>query len=72
MKVKLKIIGKASAGNRRVLERNVAPVLRGDERSDEYVCGECGTVLAREIGRSLAKYKDIVMRCPRCGQYNEF
>ena len=72
MKVKLKIITKPFGDDRRVLEPNVAPVLRGDKRSDDYICGKCGTVLAREIGRSLKKYMDIVMRCPRCGQYNEF
>ncbi len=69
MRIKLKIIPKPSEGTRTVIESKVSPAFKGEGGSD-YICGNCGTVLAEKIRRG--QIKNIVVYCPKCGQYNEF
>ena len=67
--MKLCIIPKPAEGSRTVIESKVNPAFKGEGDSD-YVCGNCETILAEKIRRG--QIKNIVVRCPKCGQYNEF
>jgi len=69
VKIKLAIISKPPEGTRTVIESNASPAFKGEGDSD-YICGNCGAILAEKIRRG--QIKNIVVRCPKCGQYNEF
>jgi len=69
MKIKLEIILKPSEGTRTVMEPKVVPAYNGDGDTD-YICGKCGALLADKIRKG--QVQNIVVRCPKCGQYNEF
>jgi len=69
---KLNVIPKPLPNTRTVLEPAKdfeGPFFTGDEDIN-YVCGNCGYLLAKEIREG--QIRDIVVRCPKCGQYNEF
>jgi len=69
MRIKLNVIPKPSEGTRTVIESKVSPAFKGEGDSD-YICGNCGAVLAEKIRRG--QIKNIVIHCPKCGQYSEF
>jgi len=69
MKIKLKIIPEPSEGTRTVMKPKVVPAFKGDGDTD-YVCGQCGVVLADKMRQG--QVQNIVVRCPKCGKYNEF
>ena len=71
MKIKLEVISKPSEGTRTIMEPKVGPAFKGDGDTD-YICGKCGTVLAEKMRKGQVQIKNIVVRCPKCGQYNEF
>jgi phage FluMu protein Com len=66
----LKVIPVPVAGARTVLELQGAfPAFRGKGETD-LTCGLCGQVLIEGIGGD-AVIKNIVIKCPKCGNYNE-
>ena len=69
MRIKLATIPKPPEGTRTVIESKVSPAFKGEGDSD-YICGNCGAILAEKIRQG--QIKNIVMYCPKCGQYNEF
>ena len=69
MEIKLSIIPKPREGSRTVIESNVSPVFKGEGNVD-YICGNCGAILAEKVRQG--QIRNIVVHCPKCGQYNEF
>lgn len=69
MRIKLDIIRRPPAGTRTVIESEVSPAFKGEGDCD-YICGNCGGILAEKMRRE--QIKNIVVHCPKCGQYNEF
>ncbi len=69
MEIKLSIISKPREGSRTVVESKVSPVFKG-EGDVNYICGSCGAILVEKIRRG--QIGNIVVHCPKCGQYNEF
>lgn len=69
MKIKLSTVAKPHEGSRTVIESKVSPAFRGKGDVD-YICGGCGTLIAEKVRRG--QIRNIVVRCPECGQYNEF
>jgi len=69
MEIKLGIIPKPSEGSRTVIESKVSPTFKGGGDVD-YLCGSCGALIAEKVRRG--QIRNIVVRCPKCGQYNEF
>ena len=69
MKKKLSIITRPREGSRTVIESKVSPAFKGGGDVD-YVCGSCEALIAEKVHRG--QIKNIVVHCPRCGQYNEF
>ncbi len=69
--IKLKIIPRPSEGTRRVMNPEVTPAFMGDG-DNNYVCGQCGTILAESIRSEYVGIKNIVVCCPKCGEYNGF
>lgn len=69
-KVQLRTIPEPSEGTRTVLElKGLFPAFKGKGETD-IVCGHCGQVLIEGIGGE-AVIKNIVIKCPNCGNYNE-
>ncbi len=69
MEIKLNVIPKPREGSRTVIESKVSPAFKGEADVD-YLCGECGAILAEKVRRG--QITNIVIHCPKCGQYNEF
>jgi len=69
MKIKLNIIPKPREGSRTVIESKVSPAFKGEGDMD-YICGNCGALIAENVHRG--QIRNIVVHCPKCGQYNEF
>ena len=69
METKLNIVPKPPEGTRTVIESKVSPVFKGEGDLD-YRCGNCGTILAEKMRQG--QIKNIIVHCPKCGQYNEF
>jgi len=69
MEIKLSIIPKPREGSRTVIESKVSPVFKG-EGDVNYICGNCGAILAEKVRQR--QIRNIVVLCPKCGQYNEF
>lgn len=69
MRIKLNVIPKPPEGTRTVIESKVSPAFKGEGDCD-YTCGNCETILAEKVRRG--QIKNIVVHCPKCGQYNEF
>ena len=68
--VKLRTITKPAEGTRTVFElKGLFPAFSGKGETD-FVCGICGQVLVEGIGGD-AVIKNIVIKCPKCGNYNE-
>lgn len=69
-KKKLEVIPKPKSGTRTVLEpkSNVVPVIKGVGNLD-LLCGSCGETLVDGIDEG--QIRNIVIRCPKCGAYNE-
>jgi ribosomal protein S27E len=69
-KVKLRTIPMPAEGTRTVLElQGKFPAFKGKGDTD-LVCGNCGQVLVEGMGGD-AVIKNIVIKCPNCGNYNE-
>lgn len=69
MEIKLSVIPKPREGSRTMIESKVSPAFKGEADVD-YICGECGAILAEKVRRG--QIKNIVIHCPKCEQYNEF
>lgn len=70
VKVKLRIIPRPAEDTRTVLElRGMFPAFKGKGETD-LVCGNCEQVLVEGIGGD-AVIKNIVIKCPKCGNYIE-
>ena len=69
MEIKLNIIPKPREGTRTVIESKVSPAFKGEGDVD-YICRNCGAILAEKVYRG--QIRNIVVHCPKCGQYNEF
>lgn len=69
MEIGLSIVSKPREGSRTVIEPEVAPAFKGEGDVD-YVCGNCGAVLAEKLREG--QIENIVIHCPKCGKYNEF
>ena len=69
MKIKLSAVPKPREGSRTLIESRVSPAFRGEGDTD-YICGGCGTLIAEKVRHG--QIRNIVVRCPKCGQYNEF
>ena len=67
--IKLAIIPEPREGSRTVIDSKVSPVFKG-EGDVNYMCGACGAILAEKVRRG--QVRNIVVRCPKCGQYSEF
>jgi hypothetical protein len=65
---KAQIIPEPSAGSRTVIDQQTLPVAvsSGDVN---YLCGSCGVLLIQ--GMVGSQPNNIVIRCPKCGAYNE-
>lgn len=65
---KARIIAEPAAGTRAVLDQNTLPVAvsSGDIN---ILCGSCGVVLFQ--GMVTDSLGGIVVKCPKCGQFNE-
>jgi uncharacterized Zn finger protein len=65
---KAKIIPEPTPGTRQVIDQKSLPVAvsSGDVNVQ---CGSCGSVLIQ--GLVGAEFGDIVIKCPRCGAFNE-
>jgi DNA-directed RNA polymerase subunit RPC12/RpoP len=62
-KISLKVITVPPTG--RVVD--APPVLRASERSVDYTCGRCGTVLLHAEENQV---HGLLIRCTECGSYN--
>ena len=69
MEIKLSVIPEPREGNRTVIESKASPAFKGEGDVD-YICGNCGAILAGKLRRG--QIRNIVVHCPKCGQYNEF
>jgi len=67
--IKLTIIPKPHEDSRTVIESKVSPVFKG-EGEVNYICGNCEAILAEKVHQG--QIRNIVVRCPKCEQYNEF
>ena len=67
--IKLSIIPEPPEGSRTVIESKVSPAFKGEGEVD-YMCGSCGALIAEKV--RLGQIRNIVVHCPKCGQYNEF
>jgi DNA-directed RNA polymerase subunit RPC12/RpoP len=45
------------------------PVIRSKGGNTTYLCGNCGAKLGETIIEG--KFKNVVLKCPSCSQYNE-
>jgi phage FluMu protein Com len=69
-KVQLRIIPTPAEGTRTVFViQGLFPAFSGKGETD-FVCGHCGQVLVEGIGGD-AVIKNIVIKCPKCENYNE-
>lgn len=70
LRIPLRIIPAPQPDTRVVFEiKGLFPALKGQGETD-LVCGDCGQVLIEGVG-SDAVIKNIVIKCPKCGKYNE-
>jgi hypothetical protein len=65
---KAKIIPEPQAGTRSVIDQKTLPVAVSSGDTD-ILCGSCGVVLIK--GMLGDSFSNIVIRCPRCGKFNE-
>ena len=64
-----KVIPKPAEGKKKVVVgQSTGPALTGGG-NDSYVCGSCGTTLAKDVDRG--KVRDTVIQCHECGNHNE-
>lgn len=68
--IKLSVIPEPAEGTRTVFViQGQFPAFSGKGETD-LVCGHCGQVLVEGIGAD-AVIKNVVVKCPKCGDYNE-
>ena len=63
-----KIIPEPVAGTRTVIDQKTLPVAVSSCNLN-YLCGSCGVVLIQ--GMVGDQFNNIVIRCPKCGKFNE-
>ncbi len=66
--ITLPIIQKPTEGTRSVLQRKAKPFIKGKGQIN-YLCGGCGETLLENV--EAGQIKNIVIRCPTCGNYND-
>ena len=64
--IKGKIVAKPEAGAKNGLSPRV-PII--GETEVNYICGKCRTMLIK--GFNPARYKNTVIQCMNCGEFNE-
>jgi phage FluMu protein Com len=58
-----------------ILAPTVAPVLKGDE-SENLLCGGCSAMLGEGVSENTISTRfaapvQLLIKCPKCGAYNE-
>jgi DNA-directed RNA polymerase subunit RPC12/RpoP len=68
MNRKLKII-KEPNKEQTVYSSKTLPVIKSKGGNTTYLCGNCGA----KIGETIieGKFKNVVLKCPKCSSYNE-
>ncbi len=66
---KLKIVTEPEKGTKTVYASKTLPVIKSKNGNTTYLCGNCGA----KIGETIieGKFKNVVLKCPTCGQFNE-
>lgn len=67
VKIAMKVIPEPRPKIRSVLVPQQIPVMKGGGNAD-MVCGKCGSVLLEGM---IGPVRDLVVKCPKCGAYNE-
>jgi DNA-directed RNA polymerase subunit RPC12/RpoP len=69
MNRKLKTIPEPKKGTQTVYASKTLPVIKCKGGNTTYLCGSCGA----KIGETIieGKFKNVVLKCPTCGLYNE-
>jgi predicted RNA-binding Zn-ribbon protein involved in translation (DUF1610 family) len=62
-KISLKIIKAPASG----MVLDAPPILRENDQSVDYVCGQCGTIL---LHAEENRVHSVVIHCANCGSYN--
>ena len=62
-KISLKVVHAPSVG----VVLDAPPVLRASDRSVDYTCGRCGTILLHAEENQV---HGVLLRCANCGSYN--
>jgi predicted RNA-binding Zn-ribbon protein involved in translation (DUF1610 family) len=67
--IKMKIIKQTELSNKTVLQptTELDAVIKG-EGDTNYACANCGKVLIEAVNKG--QVKNIVIKCPVCGEYN--
>jgi len=65
---RLREIQQPAAGSRPVYLAGESPAVTGGG-DESYECAGCGAVLIRNVSPGLAT--DVVVKCSRCGTWNE-
>ncbi|MCL5949118.1 MAG: hypothetical protein M1490_01405 [Candidatus Bathyarchaeota archaeon] len=68
MNRKLKIISEPKK-TQTVYSSKTLPVIKSKNGDTTYLCGKCGAKLGETIIEG--KFKNVVLKCPTCNQYNE-
>ena len=64
-----KVVSKPAEGTKNVIVGlSTGPALTGGV-GDSYVCGSCGTTLAKNVDRG--KVRGSIIKCHECGNHNE-
>jgi DNA-directed RNA polymerase subunit RPC12/RpoP len=66
---KLKIVPEPEKGTKTVYASRTLPVIKSRGGKTTYLCGNCGA----KIGETIieGKFKNVVLKCPNCSQFNE-
>jgi DNA-directed RNA polymerase subunit RPC12/RpoP len=66
---KLKIVSEPQQGTKTVFASKTLPVIKSKGGNTTYLCGNCGA----KIGETIieGKFKNVVLKCPNCSQFNE-
>ncbi len=65
---KLNVIPESKKGTT-VYASKTLPVIKNKGGNTTYLCGNCGA----KIGETIieGKFKNVVLKCPKCNLYNE-
>ncbi len=63
------VVPESAKRTRAVMAPAQAPIFKGGDGTEVWVCGSCGIVLA-DLPPNLS-IANIVLKCPNCGSYSE-